>query len=643
MWALLATTCLLAASAAADDSLRSALHAVQKRQRDLSPQEPLYFNRPNMMYSEGQPEDIGYGYQKTVPGTPGLFEALPIPASALGASYDTSKPIAGFFLDDKYNIPSSKRSIFRERGDSADALQRIYEENQQDDDGPLLIPSPFRERMSEKSRLQNAHALVRNFGGLNRQPEDQLGDDDYINVLNNIWEKYKNEEDPEDITEADVEDILEYLARKEEKKRQQYGNYDTGYDFFNAPMSWTKREPRMEAHHKRYHETLFDERYPYRGPQKRYPITKRSPTVVASTSVSHRHKKNTPEKQQTDPKVAAELNNIFSSPQKTGKNHTETTTTTQVPNTTQTPGQKEQTGDNSSLKPLEVKKKSINWSDYFGIDRRKKSADSEINNEWLARKYLEKYGYFDKDKDQMSMENQKKRPDDVDNKMRAMEDLIVDQAIKYTGAHEGTTDSKEIQEVKDKVMAQLAAAYSLEKMRRALGEFKASIAAQRANNPSGNGVVMPKQDQELKPKLMKDKPEAASAKMEKKDIPEIRNEVAEIGNLHGRECPVLQGVEMRCKEVASMSGDRAQVFLPLCNLHHMCYLCGAVLRAASPRECDTAFLEEAESVCREDPSCYYMARRTLSVARSLKPDPNLVCDWRNSPCLAQFLSLTTEK
>lgn len=33
---------------------------------------------------------------------------------------------------------------------------------------------------------------------------------------------------------------------------------------------------------------------------------------------------------------------------------------------------------------------------------------------------------------------------------------------------------------------------------------------------------------------MKDKPEATSAKMEKKDIPEIRNEVAEIGNLHGR-------------------------------------------------------------------------------------------------------------
>ena len=366
----------------------------------------------------------------------------------------------------------------------------MYEEDQQDEDGPLLIPSPFRERMSEKSRFQNPHPLARNYGSLNREADNQLGEDEYVNALNSIWEKYKNEEDPEDITEADVEDILEYLARKEEKKRQQYGSYNTGYDFFNSPLAWAKRDPRMEAHHKRYQETLFDERYPYRGPQKRYPITKRSPTVLSSNAVSHRHKKNTPEKQQTDPKVAAELNNIFSSPQKVDKNHTEATTTTTAPNTTQTPGQKEQTGINSSLKPVDVKKKSINWSDYFGIDRRKKSADSEFNNEWLARKYLEKYGYFDKDQDQVEKQ---KRPEDVDYKMRAMEDLIVDQAIKYTGAHEGATDSKEIQEVKDKVMAQLAAAYSLEKMRRALGEFKASIAAQRASAPPVHALPQPGQ------------------------------------------------------------------------------------------------------------------------------------------------------
>lgn len=56
----------------------------------------------------------------------------------------------------------------------------------------------------------------------------------------------------------------------------------------------------------------------------------------------------------------------------------------------------------------------------------------------------------------------------------------------------GSKDVKEIQEVKDKVMAQLAAAYSLEKMRRALGEFRASIAAQKATAPSSHAIPPPK-------------------------------------------------------------------------------------------------------------------------------------------------------
>lgn len=118
----------------------------------------------------------------------------------------------------------------------------------------------------------------------------------------------------------------------------------------------------------------------------------------------------------------------------------------------------------------------------MGYDRKKKSAD------WLVDQYLRAYGM-----DQANSAYDKpKKKEDIDSKMRAMEDLIVDEAIKYTGAHEGTKDSKEIQEVKDKVMAQLAAAYSLEKMRRALGEFKASIAAQKATAPASHSLPFPK-------------------------------------------------------------------------------------------------------------------------------------------------------
>jgi hypothetical protein len=67
----------------------------------------------------------------------------------------------------------------------------------------------------------------------------------------------------------------------------------------------------------------------------------------------------------------------------------------------------------------------------------------------------------------------------MDAKLHNIEDVIVNEALKYTGAHEGTTDAKEIQEVKDKVLAHLATAYSLEKMRQALREFKSSLMAEK--------------------------------------------------------------------------------------------------------------------------------------------------------------------
>jgi hypothetical protein len=67
----------------------------------------------------------------------------------------------------------------------------------------------------------------------------------------------------------------------------------------------------------------------------------------------------------------------------------------------------------------------------------------------------------------------------MDTKLRNIEEVIVNEAVKYTGAHEGTSDTKEIQEVKDKVLAHLATAYSLEKMRQALREFKSSLLAQK--------------------------------------------------------------------------------------------------------------------------------------------------------------------
>lgn len=164
----------------------------------------------------------------------------------------------------------------------------------------------------------------------------------------------------------------------------------------------------------------------------------------------------------------------------------------------------------SDYKPLIIKKKSLDWSNYFGYDRRKKSRQSmnDIDAEWLMDRYQNvltaatkkntdyplkyfknhdddntrktKRDEINKKKDEPEVQKSNKaKLLEMDSKLKSIEDLIIDEALKYTGAHESTTDSKEIQEVKDKVISRLAAAYSLEKMRKALGEFKNSITVQR--------------------------------------------------------------------------------------------------------------------------------------------------------------------
>ncbi|GLH01470.1 Uncharacterized protein GBIM_07612, partial [Gryllus bimaculatus] len=189
--------------------------------------------------------------------------------------------------------------------------------------------------------------------------------------------------------------------------------------------------------------------------------------------------------------------------------------------------------------PLDIQKKSVDWSEYFGLDRRRKKTGPGDDERWLMDRYrnlalatavrkrapalaqaegegegppLEappldtlvvdvtidaKYAVVAEVIPVVNVVPGEHilefvvievasigaagggRLDGVDSKLRGMEDLIVNEAVKYTGAHEGATDPREVQEVKDKILARLAAAYSLEKMRLALREFKSSLQAQK--------------------------------------------------------------------------------------------------------------------------------------------------------------------
>lgn len=574
------------------------------------------------------------------PKTSGIFEAIPLPESELG-SHDPGveshspegKSLENVILDyitensgnrggfdpRRYHYQTEnqamKRSVFRERdvNELPSALQNLYSEGENSDqyfengEHPQVMPSSFRERLSSKpsrnNPIRNAHSLVRNFGGLNRDSDNVPNSDDdpdeYLSMLNSVLEKYQynNPEnvDPEDLSESDVEEILDYINRKEEKKRQYDDSYETGYDFFNSPLAWVKRDRQrltnspkhqsdeflhalkfLNSHHDTL-ESMREEDVPdeerdadvarllleqqatknykqhnkrfWRGNTyedhhknaKRYPITKRSSSFYTSPAVlyhkasndrfNQRRKKNVKSNSLdsvTDPKVVKDLNNIFSPSEGTDKeksnstdhvhnhkadvssksNATKTVNVSDIKNQLKDDshghvmtihnhkkrsGQKEETNDNSQHKPLVMSKKSVDWSNYFGIDkRRKKSTIKPGNDEWLLDQYLKAYlisARAVKDPNESNDETDEiettgKNSDDMDSKLRAMEDMIVDQALKYTGAHEGETDPEEIHTVSYRVMAQLLAAFSLEKMREALREFKSSIAAQKASVPT---------------------------------------------------------------------------------------------------------------------------------------------------------------
>lgn len=53
-----------------------------------------------------------------------------------------------------------------------------------------------------------------------------------------------------------------------------------------------------------------------------------------------------------------------------------------------------------------------------------------------------------------------------------MEDALIDDALKYTGANRGTNDPEEINNVKNQVLANLNQAYNIEKLRNENNEMQ---------------------------------------------------------------------------------------------------------------------------------------------------------------------------
>ncbi|KAF9800423.1 hypothetical protein SFRURICE_016813, partial [Spodoptera frugiperda] len=356
-------------------------------------------------------------------------------------------------------------------------------------------------------------------------------------------------------------------------------------------------------------------------------------------------------------------------------------------------------------KPLNIRKKSIDWSDYFGIDKRINKQVSFVNGltqDRLRKQYFDtfnkeviypvnsfrkhsnvKRNYVETkpneeteiqiDRAHLAVKNDDKRSatdndsklDNIDKKLRNMEGLIVDEALHYSNVGE-ELDSKEEQEMKEKLLSRLAAAYSLEKMRKALKEFKQSLQIQKTKS---NTAPSPIPTDEAKAKRVAVKKE--KVELMTNDIPgfeknnDFEDEQGAGHYLNGKieeqfsegymggsgrhrnpvlatvaasgACPVLAKIVQRCRGVDLLAGDRGQLFLPLCSLHQICYLCGE----APPTTCDLVFLSEADTTCEGDMSCQRAARSALMALRELHDNlaDELDGECEASPCLPATLKL----
>lgn len=128
-----------------------------------------------------------------------------------------------------------------------------------------------------------------------------------------------------------------------------------------------------------------------------------------------------------------------------------------------------------------AKKKDAGWERYFGYDRRKKkSVHWAGNGKYDSMMRQPPHGHEEEsDEKRKGKQMDPEKLESMDEKLKNIEDLIIEETVKYTGAHEGVSRPEQIQQLKDHVISRLATAYSLEKMRRALDQLRENVDTER--------------------------------------------------------------------------------------------------------------------------------------------------------------------
>ncbi|KAL5240149.1 hypothetical protein ACI65C_007559 [Semiaphis heraclei] len=508
-----------------DDSLRSALEAISDKLGSTSPRvaAAVYLNP-----DDGQPEDIGYGYQKNLRNLENIFEQeVRVPSNKMYKD-EMAEKFLNYLANEspQYNQKSwSKKSIFRERegSDMPDNLQQLKYDR-------YATPSAFRERYKTNPNIEQDYK---------NNMEDQ---DDYLYALNTLIDKYI-EENVQGMSDEELESFL----RSQEKKRNIPDEYQNVYDLYYKRGSPTKRQfffmPRYQTRRNNK----------YRSKWVKPRLMKRSKKNIALNE-SH-----------TDPKVAAELNNIFLG----SESNTNANTTTAINNSVNQTAKPEVDGKNPKI---ELKKKSVDWNNYFGYDRKKKSIDNIPYDDTILNQYMRTYGKESDENEDMNTINLK------DEKLMWMEDALINDALKYTGANQGTNDPEEINNVKNQVLANLNQAYNIEQLRHSNNEMQEKQ-YEKAD------FVMPAENN--------------SQPMNSLDIAESNKEADH------NECTQLLQITQNCLELGGSAGD---LMLPVCMLYRVCRTC-----ESEQSECEAKFIQGSHELCSKAPLCRYFSRRMLQL------------------------------
>lgn len=115
-------------------------------------------------------------------------------------------------------------------------------------------------------------------------------------------------------------------------------------------------------------------------------------------------------------------------------------------------------------------------------------------------------------------------------------------------------------------------------------------------------------------------------------------------------CPVLAKIVQRCRGVDLLAGDRGQLFLPLCSLHQICYLC---VRSSFHSSCailkkmlswDLTIVFSYRARLHRRPATWFSFLKLIRLAKAIWVVSGLLALrwWRFESCTTTWLTSSTE-